>query len=70
MPKNIATWDRILRVIVGLGLLAFVGPHNSWGWLGLIPFATGVVGTCPFYRLLGISTRPAPKPAGDAPLRS
>ena len=71
MPKNVALWDRALRIIVGLALLAFVGRDNAWGWLGLIPFATGVAGTCPLYRLLGIFTRsphPAPKPPGDAPL--
>jgi Protein of unknown function (DUF2892) len=68
MSKNVALWDRALRVIVGLALLAFVGPHSAWGWLGLIPFATGLVGICPLYRLLGISTRPAPKPPHDTPL--
>jgi len=68
MLKNLALWDRALRIIVGLGLLAFVGPQNAWGWLGLIPFATGVAGTCPLYRVLDISTYRAPKPPGDAPL--
>jgi hypothetical protein len=57
-----------LRIIVGLGLLAFVGPQNAWGWLGLIPFATGVAGICPLYRLLGISSYPEPKPPSDTPL--
>jgi hypothetical protein len=66
MCKNVALWDRALRVTVGLALLAFVGPHSGWGWLGLIPFATGLVGMCPVYRALGISSRPAPKLPGNA----
>ncbi|MEY4543995.1 MAG: hypothetical protein RL685_190 [Pseudomonadota bacterium] len=70
MTKNIALWDRISRVVVGLALLAFVGPHSAWGWLGLIPFATGLVGMCPLYRVLGVSTCAAPKPPGDAPLHN
>jgi Protein of unknown function (DUF2892) len=70
MTKNVAAWDRILRVIVGLTLLAFVGPRSAWGWLGLIPFATGLVGMCPLYRLIGTSTCPAPKPPGNTPLHN
>lgn len=51
--------DRILRVIVGAGLisLVFVGPQTPWGWIGVIPLATGLIGWCPLYSLLGISTR-------------
>ena len=51
--------DRVLRVIVGLALISivFVGPQTPWGWIGLIPLLTGLVGFCPAYRLLGISTR-------------
>lgn len=50
--------DRALRVVLGLALLAlvFVGPHTPWGWLGLVPLATGLVGFCPLYRLVGIDT--------------
>ncbi len=51
--------DRVVRVAAGLTLLAavFVGPKTPFGYLGLIPLATGLVGTCPFYSLLGVSTR-------------
>ena len=51
--------DRILRVAAGLTLLAaaFVGPKTPFGYLGIIPLATGLVGTCPVYSLLGLSTR-------------
>jgi hypothetical protein len=60
MTSNVGFADRILRIVVGLGLLGlvFFGPQTSWGWVGLIPLATGVAGTCPVYTLLGISTRP------------
>jgi len=56
------------EVIVGLILisLVFVGPQTPWGFLGLIPLATGIVGSCPIYRLIGVNTcsiasRPAQK---------
>lgn len=60
MSRNEGTIDRALRVIVGLVLLAlvFVGPKTAWGWIGLVPLLTGLVGTCPIYSLLGINTCP------------
>lgn len=56
--RNEGTLDRALRVAVGLLLLAlvFVGPQTLWGWLGLVPLVTGLVGFCPIYRLLGVNT--------------
>lgn len=53
--------DRILRVVVGLALIAlvFIGPQTNWGWIGLVPLITGLVGWCPAYTLLGIRTCPA-----------
>ena len=56
--KNEGTADRFFRVIVGLVLisLAFVGPQTAWGWVGLVPLVTGLVGNCPVYSLLGINT--------------
>ena len=56
--KNEGTVDRVLRVALGAGLLAivFVGPQTNWGWIGLVPLITGLVGNCPVYSLLGIST--------------
>jgi hypothetical protein len=52
--------DRVIRVVVGLAILplAFVGPHTPWAYLALIPLLTGLLGTCPLYRVLGISTCP------------
>lgn len=63
MQRNEGTIDRVLRTIVGLGILSlvFVGPQTAWGWLGLVPLATGLLGVCPAYSLLGIRTCPAPR---------
>jgi hypothetical protein len=60
---NAGTIDRVLRVIVGAGLisLVFVGPHTPLGWIGVVPVATGVFGFCPLYRVLGIKTSKATK---------
>ena len=57
--------DRIVRIGLGLGLisLAFVGPATPFGWLGLVPLVTGIVGTCPLYRLIGFRTNSASKAA-------
>lgn len=56
--SNVGGIDRVLRIIVGLVLIAlvFVGPQSPWGWLGLVPLLTGLVGTCPLYSLMGLST--------------
>lgn len=50
--------DRIVRVVLGLVLLTlvFFEPRLWFGWLGLIPLATGVLGFCPVYRLVGFRT--------------
>jgi len=61
MKMNEGAFDRILRVIGGVVILAlaFVGPKTPWAYLGLIPLVTGVVGFCPLYALVGLSTRAA-----------
>jgi hypothetical protein len=58
MKQNVHNMERVIRILVGLGLisLVFVGPQTPWGWLGVIPLATGIIGWCPPYALLGIST--------------
>jgi hypothetical protein len=58
--KNEGTVDRVLRVIGGAVLisLVFIGPETSWGWIGVVPLVTGLLGNCPVYSLLGISTCP------------
>jgi hypothetical protein len=56
--RNEGSVDRAARIMVGLVLLSlvFVGPKAQWGWIGLVPLATGLIGWCPLYRLLGINT--------------
>ncbi len=55
---NVGGADRVIRIVVGLVLIAlvFVGPKTPWGWIGIIPLATGVFRTCALYSLLGINT--------------
>lgn len=56
--KNIGSTDRIIRIVIGIILisLVFIGPQTLWGWIGLIPLATGLLGWCGLYTLLGINT--------------
>lgn len=63
MKTNEGAIDRVLRVLVGAGVLslAFVGPQTPWAYLGLIPLLTGIVGFCPLYAMLGFNTCPAKK---------
>ena len=58
MTANVGSLDRTLRLLVGLGLisLVFFGPHTPWGWIGLVPLASGLFRFCPAYTLLGIKT--------------
>jgi len=71
MKVNESRFERILRVVVGLLIisLTFWGPKSAWGWLGLIPVLTGVVGFCPLYVLAGrqpCHTEPEEKSTSDA----
>ena len=58
MKLNVGGIDRVLRIVIGLVLigLAATGTVGWWGWLGIVPLATGAVGWCPPYALLGWST--------------
>jgi len=58
MIGNEGTADRVVRTVVGLGILslAFWGPQTNWGYLGLVPLVTGLVGYCPLYALFGLNT--------------
>ena len=60
---NVGGIDRVLRIIVGLALLAafFLYPDASWRYwtlIGIIPLATGLLSTCPLYSIFGLSTCP------------
>ena len=57
MKTNVGGIDRILRIVAGLALIAWAlmgGP--VWAWIGAVPLATALIGFCPVYPLLGIST--------------
>jgi hypothetical protein len=58
MKSNVGGVDRVLRIVLGLVLLglAATGTVGWWGWLGIVPLATGLVGWCPPYAMFGIST--------------
>ena len=58
MKTNIGGMDRVIRIVVGLGLIAlvFVGPKAAWGWVGVVPLLTGLFRFCPFYPLIGLNT--------------
>ena len=60
LPRNEGTVDRAVRVIAGLAILslAFIGPKSPWGFIGIVPIVTGLLGSCPAYTLLGLSTCP------------
>ncbi len=56
---NVGSTDRILRIILGIGLLSlvFVGPRTPLGWIGLVPLLTGLMSTCPLYSIIGWNSR-------------
>jgi hypothetical protein len=58
MKQNVGSIDKILRIVVGIALVAAtaLGALPVWGYIGVIPLVTGVVGFCPAYALLGLST--------------
>ena len=58
MKSNVGGMDRIVRIVVGLVMigLALAGQIGAWGWIGIVPLATGALGWCPPYSLLGINT--------------
>ncbi|HNJ84183.1 MAG TPA: DUF2892 domain-containing protein [Piscinibacter sp.] len=60
MKTNEGTIDRALRIIAGLALIALAatGTVGAWGWIGIVPLATGLLGWCPAYTLLGLNTCP------------
>ena len=58
MKPNVGTIDRMLRIAFGLALIAasVLGYIGGWGWIGLVPLATGIFRFCPAYWPLGLST--------------
>jgi uncharacterized membrane protein YdbT with pleckstrin-like domain len=69
MNTNIGPLDRAIRVIIGVALIAYAIPYGfpetgwNWiGWIGVIPLITALIGFCPLYRMIGMSTSHHPHP--------
>lgn len=60
MKTNVGGIDRVLRIVLGLVLIALTltGTIGAWGWIGLVPLATAAMGFCPLYTVLGFSSCP------------
>lgn len=58
MKANVGNIDRVIRIVIGLGLIGATlsGAIGAWGWLGVIPLATGVFRFCPAYLPFGVRT--------------
>jgi len=58
MKCNVGGMDRVLRIAVGLVLVALAASNviGAWGWIGIIPLATGLFRFCPLYSILGINS--------------
>ena len=65
MKSNVGGIDRALRIVAGVALIALAatGTVGLWGWIGIIPLATGFIKFCPLYTLLGFNTCPLEKKA-------
>ena len=60
MNVNVGTIDRVLRIVAGLVLigLTLMGTIGPWGWIGVVPLATGLLSSCPLYSIIGLNTCP------------
>jgi hypothetical protein len=65
MTTNVGMADRIVRIVIGIALIAFAlnyfypdTGYNWIGWIGVVPIVTAVFGTCPLYSVIGMSTCP------------
>jgi hypothetical protein len=60
MTPNVGTIDRLIRIVAGVALvvLAALGKVPAWGYIGIVPLATGLFRFCPAYRLIGLTTCP------------
>jgi hypothetical protein len=63
MQANVGGIDRVVRIVVGLGLIAatLAGTIGAWGWIGIVPVLTGSFSRCPVYLPFGMSTCKKPK---------
>ncbi len=60
---NLGSIDRLIRIFVGALLigLTLAGTIGAWGWVGVIPLVTGLIGSCPLYKIFGLSSCPLKK---------
>ena len=65
MLKNVGSIDRVVRIVIGLALIAYAlgyiapgSPLHWLGWIGLVPLMTAAMGSCPLYGVFGMSTCP------------
>ncbi|MFO1415398.1 MAG: DUF2892 domain-containing protein [Burkholderiales bacterium] len=58
MTSNVGGIDRVIRIVVGLALIAatLMGAIGAWGWIGVVPLATGLIRWCPAYLPFGMNT--------------
>ena len=65
MKANVGGIDRVLRILAGIVLvgMTLAGMIGPWGWIGVVPLATGLIGWCPAYAPFGLSTCPMKKQA-------
>jgi len=63
MKRNVGSADRAIRIIAGAALIGLAATNTlgMWAWIGVVPLATGLVGWCPPYAMLGFNTCAAPK---------
>jgi len=63
MKLNVGGIDRILRIVLGLALVAWAALLGGpvWAWIGIVPLATGAIGFCPLYPIIGLNTCPMKK---------
>jgi hypothetical protein len=63
MKMNVGGIDKILRIVVGIALIAMtlMGVIGAWGWIGVVPLLTGLFGVCPLYSIVGMNTCPLRK---------
>lgn len=58
MKKNVGKVDKIIRIILGIVILALGYAYNSyWGLIGLVPLLTAGMSFCPLYAPFKISTK-------------
>ena len=60
LAKNVGSIDRLLRIILGVALIALaaLGKIGPWGYIGVVPLLTGLMSSCPLYSLIGVNTCP------------